>query len=231
MDLGCCAGGTMALTKRQYEVLSYLDSFIRDNGYCPSFKEIGKSLNLSSLATVHKHIQTLETKGFIRRGYNQSRSIEVVSRPAVSSRDQEALGGSSVFDAAPMNWSAELALPMFGRIAAGRPLEAVTNSDSLSLKDFIGNKDVYVLKVKGDSMVDDHICDDDYVIVERTETADDGDTIVALVDGNEATLKRFYREKDDTVRLQPANPSLDPILIKLDRLKIQGRVIGVLRKY
>lgn len=219
------------MTKRQYEVLSSLDSFIRDNGYCPSFQEIGKSLNLSSLATVHKHIRTLEAKGFIRRGYNQSRSIEVVSRPAVRSKGKEGHGGSSVFSVASMNSSAELELPMFGRIAAGRPLEAVTNSESLSLKDFIGNKAVYVLKVKGDSMIDDHICDDDYVIVERTETADDGDTIVALVDGNEATLKRFYREKDDTVRLQPANPSLDPILIKLDRLKIQGRVIGVLRKY
>ena len=221
----------MVLTKRQYEVLSYLDSFISENGYCPSFQEIGKSLNLSSLATVHKHIRTLEAKGFIRRRYNQSRSIEVVSRPILSSKGREANSSSNGTVGSAGSARAELELPMFGRIAAGRPLEAIANSESLSLKDFVGSKDVYVLKVKGDSMVDDHICDDDYVIVERTETAEDGDTIVALVDDNEATLKRFYRERNDMVRLQPANSNLDPIFIKLDRLKIQGHVIGVLRKY
>ncbi len=218
----------MVLTKRQYEVLAFLDAFIKNNGYCPSFVEIGKNLRLSSLATVHKHIKTLESKGYIRRGYNQSRSIEVVLRPSGRSKNQKGPIHSSPAVSARAE---EMELPLFGRIAAGRPLEAVTNSESLSLREFMGTADVYVLRVKGDSMIEDHICDDDYVIVERRETAEDGDTIVALIENNEATLKRFYREKDNTVRLQPANVSMKPILVKQENLKIQGRVIGVLRKY
>jgi len=214
----------MALTKRQYEVLSFLDSFIKQNGYCPSFQEIGKGLNLSSLATVHKHIKILEAKGFILRGFNQSRSIEVVSEPqtgGINRKRQE--GSQSLIE----GWE----LPLFGRIAAGLPLEAVANNEGLSLEEFVGKKDVFTLRVKGDSMVEDHICDDDYVIIERTETAVEGDTIVALIDNSEATLKRYYREPDGRIRLQPANPGMQPIFVKEESLKIQGRVIGVLRKY
>lgn len=221
----------MALTKRQYEVLSFLDSFIKQNGYCPSFQEIGKNLKLSSLATVHKHIKTLEAKGVIRRGYNQSRSIEVVSSFLRGDRGLRGPERAPLGMNSPLDRDERWELPMYGRIAAGRPLEAVTSNEGLSLKEFVGSKDVYVLKVKGDSMIEDHICDDDYVIVERTETAVDGDTIVALIDNNEATLKRFYREKDGRIRLQPANPGMDPFFVREESLKIQGRVIGVLRKY
>ena len=221
----------MALTKRQYEVLSFLDFFIKQNGYCPSFQEIGKHLHLSSLATVHKHIKTLEAKGVIRRGYNQSRSIEVVSSSFRDDRNLRDLRGISPAMGDRPEGDDRWELPMFGRIAAGRPLEAVTSDEGLSLKEFVGSKDVYVLKVKGDSMIEDHICDDDYVIVERTESAVDGDTVVALIDNNEATLKRFYREKDGGIRLQPANPVMHPFYVKEESLKIQGRVIGVLRKY
>jgi len=221
----------MALTKRQYEVLSFLDSFIKQNGYCPSFQEIGKGLNLSSLATVHKHIKTLEAKGFILRGFNQSRSIEVVSAPQAGDTSRKGQERSDLEPEGSQNRIEGWELPLFGRIAAGRPLEALANNEGLSLEEFVGKKDVFTLRVKGDSMVEDHICDDDYVIIERTETAVEGDTIVALIDNSEATLKRYYREPDGRIRLQPANPGMQPIFVKEESLKIQGRVIGVLRKY
>jgi len=221
----------MALTKRQHEVLSFLDSFIKRNGYCPSFQEIGKSLNLSSLATVHKHVKALETKGFIRRGHNQSRSIDVVPGSPLEVGSLKGHGESKLGAESPQSWNEGWELPLFGRISAGRPLEAVASNEGLSLEEFVGKKDVFVLRVKGDSMIEDHICDDDYVIVERTETAVEGDTIVALIDNTEATLKRFYRESDGKIRLQPANPGMQPIFVEEESLKIQGRVIGVLRKY
>jgi repressor LexA len=225
------SGGIMALTKRQFQVLAFLDSFIERNGYCPSFDEIGRSLKLSSLATVHKHIRTLEKKGFIRRGYNQSRSIEILNRMPLEGvkpgrvRSQLA-GGTST----PSQGSG-LELPLLGRIAAGRPLEALVSDESLSLRDFVGKENVYVLKVKGNSMIEDHICEGDFVVVESVTSAENGDTIVALIDNNEATLKKFYREKNNRVRLQPANASMEPIFVREKDLKIQGRVIGVLRKY
>ncbi len=215
----------MALTKRQFQVLSFLDSFTQKSGYCPSFDEIRRSLKLSSLATVHKHIHNLEKKGFIQRGYNQSRSIEIVNRAPL---DNAELAGSSH---TARSRKTELALPLLGRIAAGRPVEAVSSNESLPLSDFVGKENVYVLRVKGDSMIEDHICDGDFVIVDGSSSAENGDTIVALIDNNEATLKKFYREKDNTVRLQPANTKMKPILIREQDLKIQGRVIGVLRKY
>ena len=217
----------MALTKRQYRVLAFLDSFVRRNGYCPSYDEVRKALGLASLATVHKHMNTLQRKGYIRRDPNRSRSIEVIDRRPMIEAD--ALSAKGEHDPGPM-YRAE-SLPLLGRIAAGRPLEAFASQEALSLQEFVGNKNVYVLQVKGDSMIEDHICDGDYVVVESTSAADNGDTVVALVQGNEATLKRFYREKDGRLRLQPANPSMAPIFMEQGELEIQGRVIGVLRKY
>jgi len=213
----------MPLTKRQFEVLAFVDSFSHEKGYCPSFDEIGKHLRLSSLATVHKHISTLERKGFIRRDYNRSRSIEIVKRlPQRSVTESRQTGSAS---------SKELQLPLLGRIAAGAPLEAVSSSESLSLKEFVGSKSVYVLQVKGDSMIEDHICDGDFVVIEKTEIAENGETVVALLEGSEATLKKIYHETDGSVRLQPANAQMQPLLIKAEDLRIQGRVIAVLRKY
>src|SRR5712692_9904366 len=193
----------MTLTKRQKEVLDYLMAFETKHGYAPSFEEIGKGLKLTSLATVHKHITTLEKKGFIRRGYNQSRSIEIVQLPK-SVKDQ-------VIDRKLQE------LPLVGRIAAGRPLEAVEERETISLGDFARGGNSFVLQVKGSSMIEDHIMDGDYV--------------VALIGGEEATLKRFYREGPGKVRLQPANSEMAPIMVAANDLKIQGRVIGVLRKY
>jgi repressor LexA len=207
----------MPLTKRQKEVLDYLVAFETKHGYAPSFEEIGKGMKLTSLATVHKHVTTLEKKGFIRRGYNQSRSIEIVQLPkpvkeqVIERKVQE--------------------LPLVGRIAAGRPLEAIEERETLSLGDFARGGTSYVLQVKGNSMIEDHIMDGDYVVCEQTQVANAGDIVVALVGGEEATLKRFYRDVPGKVRLQPANSEMSPIIVPANEVKIQGRVIGVLRKY
>jgi len=207
----------MALTKRQKEVLDLLVTFLNKHGYSPSFEEIAKSMKLNSLATVHKHITTLEKKGYVRRGYNQSRSIEVLQLPK-QVREQVAS-------------RQDIELPMMGRIAAGRPLEAVEDRETLSLGEFARGGNSFVLQVKGSSMRDDHILDGDYIVVEPTQVANTGEIVVALVGGTDATLKRFYREGGGKIRLQPANSEMQPIIVPAVDVKIQGRVIGVLRKY
>lgn len=226
----------MALTRRQKQVLDFLVSFINRRGYSPSFEEIGASLELSSLATVHKHLQTLEKKGFIRRGYNQSRSVEVVAVPGAVPFARTALRGLGAKAAEPATappWAlGSMEFPLLGRIAAGQPVEAIPNPETLSLGDFTAGKgNIYVLRVKGDSMIDDHICDGDYILVEGTGNALNGDIVVALTNGTDATLKRFFHEPSGKVRLQPANAQMDPIILPARDVKIQGRVIGVLRKY
>jgi len=215
----------MALTRRQKQVLDFLARFINRHGYSPSFEEIGESLGLSSLATVHKHVENLERKGFIRRGYNQSRSIDVVAMPGPVPFGKTA-------EHAPSGAPKPLEFPLLGRIAAGRPMEAFPAAETFSLGEFAAPQgDIFVLKVKGDSMVDDHICDGDYILVQRAEDAANGEIVVALVGGADATLKRFFREPDGRVRLQPANSQMDPIFLSPSEIQIQGRVIGVLRKY
>jgi repressor LexA len=231
----------MALTKRQKEVLDFLIGFINRKGYAPSFEEIGHSLHLSSLATVHKHVENLERKGFIRRGYNQSRSIDVLAVPGqVPFGKQARLPGAKIRLAssagviAPVSEPSpgRLEFPLLGRIAAGQPVEAVANPETISLGDFArGKSNVFVLRVKGDSMVDDHICDGDYILVEGANTAENGEIVVALIEGTDATLKRFFRQEGSKIRLQPANAQMDPIILPARDVKVQGRVIGVLRKY
>jgi len=245
----------MALTRRQKQVLDLLVQFIDDNGYSPSFEEIAGGLKsrkfggrkLTSLATVHKHLATLERKGFIRRGHNQSRSIEVVAVPGsvpfakTAMRSFGRASGTARRTGLPVETAAtafmppvlsSLEFPLLGRIAAGQPVEAIPNAETFSLRDFASGKgNVFVLRVKGDSMVDDHICNGDYILVEGTEAAENGEIVVALVEGTDATLKRFFQEPDGKVRLQPANAQMDPILLPARNVKVQGRVIGVLRKY
>jgi len=210
----------MALTRRQKQVLDALQHFMDKHGYSPSFEELARALRVTSLATVHKHIATLERKGFIRRGYNQSRSIEIVQLPQPV-RQQ-------VIERVVQH---EVELPLAGRIAAGQPLEAVEERETISLGDFTRGHNTFVLQVKGNSMQDDHILDGDYIIVEQTQVANPGEIVVALVGEGEATLKRFYRESGGKVRLQPANAQMAPIVVPAADVKIQGRVIGVLRKY
>jgi repressor LexA len=175
-------------------------------------------VSLSSLATVHKHIGNLEEKGLLKRDYNRARSIDLVKPKGLLKK---------AFAAAA---AANTTLPFLGRIVAGQPLEAISNPETISLGDFTGAKDVFVLEVSGESMQDEHIVDGDYVLVERTNTARDGEIVVALVNNSDATLKRIYREGAIT-RLQPSNKTMEPICVAAESVQIQGRVIGVLRKY
>ncbi len=198
------------LTKRQREILDYLTDFIQQHGYAPSLEEVGKRFGLSSLATVHKHLTNLQDKGFIRRSWNRSRSVEVVPTRT---------GGRAV------------ELPLLGYVAAGAPIEAVVGSEAIAVpEDLVGKRETYVLKVRGDSMIDEQIRDGDFVIVEDRRTAENGEMVVALLEGSDVTLKKFYRENGH-VRLQPANPAMAPLVVEADRVQVRGVVIGVMRKY
>jgi repressor LexA len=183
--------------------------FTREQGYCPSFAEIAEGVGLASSATVHKHIETLVKKGWLKRGINQSRSLEAGAKYIKEQRDLKHGMGAAT--------SADLALPLVGRIAAGRPIEAPEQPESISLADIAGRKDVFVLQVSGESMIDDHIMN--------------GEIAVALVGGSENTLKRLYHERDGRIRLQPANAAMAPIMVAANEVAVQGRVVGVLRRY
>lgn len=198
----------MYLTKRQKEIYEYLKEHLQLMGYAPSIMEICAKFNLSSPATVHKHLSHIEEKGLIHREQNMSRAIELVEG----------------------NTAALPEFQLLGHIIAGKPIEEIEAREMMSLMPDPSGKEIYVLKVKGQSMIDDHIQDGDYVIVERRDQAENGETVVALLNNDSATLKRFYREKDH-VRLQPANETIKPIIVKEGDFKIQGVVIGVLRKF
>src|SRR5829696_6750786 len=200
----------LPLTKRQREILDYLNEFIQQHGYAPSLEEIGRRFNLSSLATVHKHLTNLQEKGFIRRAWNRSRSVELVPTR---------VGGRS------------LELPLLGFVAAGRPIEAVASNETIAVPETLaGKRDSYVLRVKGDSMIDEQIRDGDFVIVEDRKSADNGEMVIALVGGSDVTLKKIYRE-NGRVRLQPANPTMQPIFVEPNGGEVQGVGVGVMRKY
>lgn len=209
----------MALTKRQKEILDFIDKFVADSGYSPSYEEIANGMRLASLATVHKHISTLESKGYLRRSFNRSRSLELAPKYLQEVRRQQQAA------------SGRYEVPLAGRIAAGSPVETFEGRESLNFADFAGAEDTFALQVRGDSMIEDHILNGDYVLVERTQQVNDGDVVVALVNGAETTLKRIYLEPDEMIRLQPANREMDPILVPAEQVQIQGRLIAVLRKY
>ena len=206
----------MALTKRQKQVLDFIADFVDENGYCPSYEEIARGLELASLATVHKHISVLESKNYLKRGFNQSRSLELAPKYVQEQRRQRPVPAG---------------IPLLGRIAAGAPVEAVEQREVLNFADFAGDANTYALEVRGNSMIEDHICDGDVILLERISEARDGDIVVALVSGSETTLKRFYREPENMVRLQPANAALKPIYVPAQDVEIQGRLLAVLRKY
>lgn len=198
------------LTKRQREILDYLNNFIQQHGYAPSLEEVGKRFGLSSLATVHKHLTNLQQKGFIKRAWNRSRSVEVMPTRVV---------GRSV------------ELPLLGYVAAGVPIEAIVGNETIDVPESLaGTRDTYVLRVRGDSMIDEQIRDGDFVIVEDRRTAENGETVVALLSGSDVTLKKFYRENGQ-IRLQPANATIQPIIVPASDVQVQGVVIGVMRKY
>ncbi|MFN2398337.1 MAG: transcriptional repressor LexA [Gemmatimonadaceae bacterium] len=202
----------MPLTKRQKQILDFLAEYSDQNGYAPSFEEIAKNFNYNSLATVHEHLSNLERKGYIKRSYNESRAIDILP--------------SDAFPRA-------VDLPLLGTIAAGSPIEVVTSQEAVSVPEDLCRRggSHYVLRVRGNSMIDEQIRDGDYVIVSERPSADDGEMVIALVNGTSATLKKLYRERDGRIRLQPANENMPPIYVHEDDIKIQGIVVGVLRRY
>ena len=202
----------MALTKRQREMLDFIEGFVRFRGYSPSFEEIAENFGYRSLATVHEHLSNLQAKGYIKKNYNESRSIELVEADLQI---------------------AALELPLRGEVAAGHPIEAIEDQESVAVpEDMISGStsEHYVLRVRGSSMIDEQIRDGDYVIVQSRDTALNGEMVIALIDDENATMKKFYRE-EGRIRLQPANPSLEPMYFEADRVAIQGVVIGVIRRY
>jgi repressor LexA len=198
------------LTKRQKEIYDFIRECIRRDGYAPSLEEIGAEFGLSSVATVHKHVQNLVEKGLLRKAWNRSRSIEIV---------EDTRGAESV------------SVPLLGSVAAGAPIEAIANPDSISIPaDLVGNKQVFALSVQGDSMIDDHILDGDVVLLESRKLPHPGETVVALIRRDECTLKRFYQD-GATIRLVPANERLAPMEFPAEDVEVQGVVIGLVRRY
>jgi len=202
----------MPLTKRQREILTYLDTYSEDKGYAPSFEEIAEHFNYNSLATVHEHLSNLERKGYIKRSYNESRAIEILPS-----------------DAMPR----AVELPLMGAVAAGVPIEAIANDETVTVPESLiqrgGNH--YVLRVRGSSMIDEQIRDGDFVIVNERKSADNGEMVIAMLHGNSATVKKLYRERDGRIRLQPANETMAPMYVHENDISIQGIVVGVLRRY
>ncbi len=201
----------MPLTRRQKQILDHIEQFIGENGYAPSFEEIAHAFGFASLATVHEHLSNLERKGYIRKSYNESRSIELV-RPESA---------------------AAVELPLMGTVAAGLPIEAIRDDESLAVPvDMVRRSaENYVLRVQGNSMIDEQIRDGDFIVVAAQPTARDGEMVVALVGGDSATVKTLFREKGNRIRLQPANETMEPIVVDADDVVIQGVVVGVIRKY
>jgi repressor LexA len=201
---------SMPLTKRQKEILDFLETFVADNGYPPSFEEIARHFGYGSLATVHEHLENLRAKGYIRKSFNASRSIELVR------------GGPA----------AAVELPLLGNVAAGVPIEAIEEQETIAVPEDLlarGGQH-YVLRVRGDSMIEEQIKDGDYVIVNARSVAQNGDMVVALVDGESATVKKFYRDGDGRIRLQPANAMMPPMFFKAGDVMVQGIVVGVIRR-
>ena len=202
----------MSLTKRQREILTYLATYSEEHGYAPSFEEIATQFNYNSLATVHEHLTNLERKGYIKRAYNESRGIELIP--------------SEIFSRAAT-------LQLLGTVAAGMPIEAIQMPETIGVPEDLvrrsGNH--YVLRVRGNSMIDEQIRDGDFVIVNEKHTADNGEMVIALIDGTSATVKKFYRERDGRIRLQPANETMNPIYVHENDISIQGIVVGVLRRF
>jgi len=200
----------MALTRRQREIYDFIRSFVAEHGYSPSLEEIGAHFELSSVATVHKHVQHLVEKRLLRKAWNRSRSIEPVE-PA---------------DAALVS------LPLLGTVAAGAPIEAVELPETIDVpRDLVARRnDSFVLRVSGDSMIEEQIRDGDFVVVESRPDARDGETVVALVRGSDATLKKLFRD-GASVRLQPANAALAPIVVPAEDVEVRGVVRGLIRRY
>jgi repressor LexA len=201
----------MAITARQRRVFDYLLHYVDAHQEPPTIAEIGKQFGMSSSASVHQVLSILEREGLIRRIPNVSRGIEIVERATAEEKYE---------------------IPLLGIVAAGKPIEAVLNYETVNIpRDMLRRERMFALRVRGDSMIDEQIRDDDYIIVQSQQTAENGQTVVALIDGTDATVKRFYPGRNQ-VRLEAANPRYQPLVVKpADRVSIQGVVVGVIRKY
>jgi repressor LexA len=203
---------TNYLTERQAQILDFIQTFSADKGFSPTHREICERFGYSSYGTVHKHLKLLEKKGFLRRDWNQKRGVELVKRGESGAPAPE--------------------IPFYGRIAAGRPIEAIRDREMLAVPPSLmrGTEgDHFVLKVVGDSMIDDGIHDGDLVVVQRRESAASGEMVVALVE-DEATLKRFFPENGQ-VRLQPSNRLMEPMLVPAEKVRVQGVAVGLMRRF
>ena len=199
------------LSKRQKQVFDFIREFSKTNGYAPSLQEIASHLRLRAPSTIHHHVGELIEKGLLEKRWNTNRSLEIVGAGVVGET---------------------LSVPLKGTIAAGHAIEAIEEEEWIELPpSLVGRKDTFVLRVQGDSMIDEHIRDGDLVVIEKKNHADNGETVVALLNHSEATLKKFYREKDGRIRLQPANPKYVPIYCEPGECQIQGTVIAILRKF
>ena len=200
----------MHLTKKQKQILDYLNEYIQRFGLSPTYEEIAEHFGYRSKGTVHKHITNLEDQGYIKKDWNRSRAVELIRHE---------------------NGNGHFHLPLKGRVAAGQPIEAIEEDELIEVPgNMIGNGDHYVLQVRGNSMIEENIQNGDFVIIKSSETAENGEMVVALIGGEEATLKKFYRE-GNTVQLVPANESMAPIRVSAGNVRIRGTVIGVMRKY
>jgi repressor LexA len=229
--------GVAMLTRKQQELLSFIDNRLRADGVSPSFEEMKDALNLRSKSGVHRLINALEERSFIRRLPNRARALEVLQMPEALRMVKPALKlvPPSVALRPPvqamMAANDTIVVPLHGRIAAGLPLEALESDRSLSVPAaLLGPGDHYALEVSGDSMIDAGIFDGDYALIKRCDDARDGDIVVALIDDAEATLKYLRREKN-IVRLDPANPAYEPQRYPASRVRVQGRLAGLLRRY
>jgi repressor LexA len=206
------------LTERQRDILNFIREFQRERGVAPTHREICDHFGFSSYGTVYKHLSLLEKKGLIRRDWNQKRGVELVEEP-VAVKPAPSAGAAGVRE-----------LPLFGYIAAGLPLQVEVSDEMIAVPQHLTSRgENYVLKVRGDSMVDDGILDGDLIVISRRETADNGEMVVANVSG-EVTLKRLYRE-GERVRLQPANSYMNPIFVRARDVAVQGVVIGLMRRF
>ncbi len=194
------------LTKKQLEIFNFVKNFIEDNEYAPSYREIARELNFSSVATVAEYINILQQKGYLKKDSSCARSLQLT----------------------PTWDEASFEIPLVGTIAAGKPIEAIRTNETIDIPRDMMGPNVFALKVIGDSMIDDGILEGDYVIIEKTNNPKNGEIVVALLDQDNVTLKRFYRE-NRRIRLQPANKSYKPIYTK--KALVQGRVKGVIRKF
>src|SRR5690242_16314702 len=203
----------MNLTPRQLDVLVAIRNYRHLHGYSPTMQELADQLGTSKV-TIFEHVGALEKKRVLRRDKHKARSLEITADERLPDEERSTK------------------LPLLGNIAAGSPIEAVENREEIDLEQMFHSRNgVYVLRVRGESMIDDHLCDGDYVVIERRGNARNGEQVVALIDTGEATLKRYYKECGGKIRLQPANKSMEPRIVDAGRLKIQGVVIGVLRSY